>query len=292
MLKKIDTTKRSFRIVMLLLGNILYAMAINLFLVGNNIAGGGFAGVATVLHYVFPVFQIGTIVFIMNIPLYIFSFFIKGFEFTISTFLSSLLFSALLNVTSFLPTLTHNPIAAAVFGGVLYGIGMVCLVISKSSVGGTDLLNRLLVTKFQNISVGKMSLFVDGSVVVFAMIMFRDVEVGLYAIITLYVCSIFADKIMSGFDKGDLCIIITDKDDELIAQTLMDKLKRAVTKIDAKGMYSQTDKNVYMIAVTPRETIVVKEIVRNINKNAFVVVTYANELVGGGFKKIIPPPKV
>ncbi len=277
-----------FRLSLLVLGNLLYCAAVNLFLAGNNIAGGGFTGIGTVLHHVFEDLQIGTIVFIMNIPLYIISFFVKGFLFTATTFLSSLFYSLLLNLTQGLPTLTDNPIAAAVFGGVIYGLGLVCLVVSNASVGGTDLVNRLLVVKFPNISVGKMSFFVDGAVVVFAMIVFGDIEVGLYAVIALYVCSTFADKMLSGFDRGDLCIIITEKNCESIVETLMQRVKRAATKIDAKGMYSKADKDIYLMAVTPKQALIVKQMIGKHQDKAFVIMADAKELIGAGFHKIVP----
>ncbi len=277
-----------FRLVMLLLGNIFYCAAVNLFLVGNNIVGGGFTGVGTVLHHIIPDLKIGTIVLIMNIPFYIISFFVKGYKFTCTTFLASLFYSFLLNLTSDIPTLTFNPIAAAVFGGAVYGIGLVCLIISNSSVGGTDLVNRLLVVKFPNISVGKMSFFVDGSIVVLAMIVFNDIEVGLYAIITLYVCSAIADKLINGFGSGNLCVIVTEKNCEYLADELMKKLNRAVTKIDAKGMYSKNDKDVYLIAVTAKEASLVKKTIKTNSENAFVIVTKTSEFIGGGFNNIIP----
>lgn len=284
-----DAKKAGAEILWFLAGTLMYALALNLFLIGNNIAAGGFAGIATVLCNFIPM-KVGTLMFLMNFPLLLASLFVKGAKFTVNTLVCSFLYSAILNLTDFLPTLTDDPLVASLFGGVLYGIGMVCLIRSNSSVGGTDLLNRLLVVAFPQVSVGKMCMIIDGAAVVFAMIAFRDVQLGLYAIITLYVCSVFADHIMGGFDRGNLCFVITDGDPTQIAQDLMHRLNRAVTKLDGTGMYSGTQRSVLMMAVRPSETFIVKREIYKLDPHAFVVVAQANEVLGGGFKPLVEKP--
>lgn len=269
-------------------GNLLYSLALNLFLVENNIAAGGISGLAMSLTTMIPL-RVGTLIFLMNVPLLIASFFIKGKWFTLITLLSSSIHSLTVNLTDALPTLTNDRLVASMFGGVMYGLGLVCLVRANTSSGGTDLLNRLLVVKFPQISVGKMSMIIDGTVVVIAMLVFGDVQVGLYAIITLYISSIFADKVMGGFDRADLCFVITDQDPAIISGALMRSMNRAVTKIDATGMYMGTDRSVLMIALRPGETFRLKREVSQLDPNAFVIVAYANEVLGGGFKHLVPP---
>ena len=147
------------------------------FLAGNNIAAGGFSGIAIVLSSVLPV-SIGTFIFLLNIPFLLLSLFIKGKRYTLLTLCGSTIYATILNAISFLPTVTENRLVAAVFGGLIYGVGAVFFLKSNASNGGTDLVARLLQTKFRSMSVGKMFLAVDGSVVIFAMIMFRDIEAG------------------------------------------------------------------------------------------------------------------
>ncbi len=266
-------------------GNLLYALALNLFLIKNNIAAGGFSGLAMVLTTVLPL-KVGTFIFLMNIPLLIASIFLKGPRFTVMALICSSIHSFTVNLLDVLPALTNDRLVASMFGGVMYGLGLVCLVRANTSCGGTDLLNRLMLVLFPQISVGKMGMIIDGSVVVLAMLAFGDVQVGLYAIITLYICSIFADKVMNGFDRVDLCFVITDQDPTIIANDLMKKLNRAVTKIDATGMYMGTGRSILMMVVRPRETYRMKREISMLDPNAFVVVAYANEAVGGGFKPL------
>ena len=240
------------RLLYFVIANSCYAFAIQLFLAGNNIAAGGFSGIAIVLSSVLPV-SIGTFIFLLNIPFLLISLFIKGKRYTLLTLCGSTIYATILNAISFLPTVTDNRLVAAVFGGLIYGVGAVFFLKSGASNGGTDLVARLLQTHFRSMSVGKMFLVVDGSVVVFAMIMFRDFEAGLYAIITIYVCSMVNDRILNGFDKANMCYIISDH-------------------------------NILMTVLRPRETYRLKEVVKALDDRAFVVVVEVNEVLGRGFK--------
>jgi uncharacterized membrane-anchored protein YitT (DUF2179 family) len=274
------------RLVYFFLSNFLYALALNLFLVKNQIAAGGFSGIATVIHSVIPI-PIGTMVMIMNIPFFLFSFPIKGKEFTIKTFFGAFLYSALVDMTAFLPTLTYNKLLASFFGGFLYGIGVIFAVMANSSAGGTDLVNRLLVAKIKSASVGKMMLLVDGLVALLAIIVYKNVEAGLYAIFTIYVCSMITDKGLAGLDYASMCFIVTHRPPDEVAVPIMERLARGVTNIPAVGMFMGEERNILMVAVKPRETYRVKEIVSEVDDRAFMIVAHANEVLGNGFKDLV-----
>lgn len=267
-------------------GNLLYALALSLFLTGNNIAAGGLAGVAVTIGSFIPL-GVGLLTFIMNIPILISAVFVNGWTYTVDTIVAAVIYSLTVDILGKLPTLTHDPLVAAVFGGFLYGLGMSLLTIGNGSVGGTDLLCRLLNKKFPFISVAKMSLVIDGAVVVFAMIVFQNVGVGLYAIITLFVCSTVADKVIFGIRRGSICIIVTSKDAKEIAAPLMETTGRAVTRWSGNGMYSGEDRNVLMMAIRPKEVHEVERLLKEIDAGAFVVVVSASELIGGNFSDIM-----
>lgn len=267
-------------------GNLLYALALGLFLTENNIAAGGLAGAAVVITSYIPV-GVGLLTLLMNIPILISAVFVNGWVYTVDTIIAAFIYSFTVDLIGKLPTLTFDPLVAAVFGGVLYGLGMSLLTIGNGSVGGTDLLSRLLNKKFPFISVAKMSLFIDGSVVVFAMVAFKDVGVGLYAIITLFVCSVVADKVIYGIRQGNICLVVSSRDANEIAGPLMKATGRAVTAWDGNGMYTGEDRNVLMMAIRPKEVHEVKRLLNEIDSEAFMVVVPANELVGGNFTDII-----
>lgn len=266
-------------------GILLYALSLNLFLAGNDIAAGGLAGVATVLSRLIPL-RISLIILLMNLPLLVISLAVRGWKFTRNTLVGSLLYSLLVEATSFLPTMTSDPLVATVFGGAMYGGGMALLVLGNGSTGGTDLVNRLLVSRFPGTSVGKMSLLVDGAVVIFAMAVFGNIEVGLYAILTIFVCSAFADKALLGFEQGNVCLIITSKDPKEVSAPLLAMLHRAVTKLDGVGMYTGAGRSVLLAAVKPSETPKVKKALSQVDPEAFVVVIPASEMLGGNFKSL------
>lgn len=270
-------------------GALLYALAFNLFLNGNHIAAGGLSGVATVLTNVLPISPT-VIITVLNIPLLVVSLFVKGWKFTRNTLLGSAAYSLAVGLTAGLPTLSANPLVAAVFGGALYGLGVALLARGNGSTGGTDLINRMLAGKFRNLSLGKIGMIVDGSIVVLSMVVFRNIEVGLYAIITIYVYTAFADKIMLGFDRANLCFIITGADPERLVKGLMTKLHRSVTKLEGEGMYSGTGRSVLMTVVRPSEAPALKDLVSELEPDAFVVVAQANEVLGGSFKAFPLPP--
>ena len=163
-------------------------------------------------------------------------------------------------------------------------LGAVLFLKSGASNGGTDLMARLLLVRFRSMSVGKMFLVVDGSVVIFAMIMFRDIEAGLYAIITIYVCGMVNDRILNGFDKANMCYVISDKDPVALSDAIQERLHRGVTLQRGVGMYQGYEHNILMTVVRPRETYRLKEIVKSLDPKAFVIMAEVNEVLGRGFK--------
>ena len=286
-LKKLNPKLKAgiIRAVYYLLGNLLYACAVNMFLLENRIVGGGFAGLATVIHAVFPM-DVGLIVFLMNIPFLIWAFFEKGWVYTAISAASSSVYSVILSATSFLPNLTNNLLLAAIFGGLFYAVGAVCMVKADANTGGTDLVARLLLTKFRDKSLGSMFIAVDGMTIVLSILVFKEFDLGFYGIISIYVCSVFTDKIITGFNYASICNVITNDDNavEPISNAIMSRLGRGVTLQKAVGMYKHTDKSVLMVVVRPKEVYKLKDIVTEYDPNAFVVVAYANEVNGGGFQ--------
>lgn len=269
----------------ILLSTLLYALSLNLFLAGNDIAAGGLAGIATVLTNLIPL-PISALIFLMNVPLLLISLGVKGWKFTRNTIVTAVLYSLVVELTSFLPTMTDDPLVATVFGGGMYGLGMALLVVANGSTGGTDLINRILITYFPNMSVGKMSMVVDGAVVIFAMVVFRNIEVGLYAILTICVCSMMADKALLGFEKGNLCLIITSRSAHEVADPLMAGFHRAVTQVDGVGMYAGISRNILLVGLRPHEVPKLKELLSRIDASAFVVVIPATEMLGSNFKAL------
>ena len=264
-------------------GIVLYSLSMNLFLVGNRIAAGGVSGIATVLTNLLPL-SIGAIVFMLNLPILLAAFFMKGWKYAIGTVIFSTIYSGVIDALSFLPTLTDDPLTAAVFGGVIYGIGMAAITLGRSSVGGTDLLCRLLIVKFPTMRVGRMSLIVDGLVVVLATVVYGQIEVALYAVVTIAVCSFVADRLMINLDRASVCMLITSLNAHDVADPLMEEFKIAVTRINGTGMFTDKERNILLFAISPKEIHEVKHQMADLDPTAFLMVLSANELVGGKYR--------
>lgn len=264
-------------------GTFLYVLSLNLFLVPNNIAAGGLSGLAIVISQFLPL-GVGILIYMMNAPILIAAVIVNGWVYTLSTIIVATLYSLGIEALNFLPACTDEPLVASIAGGVLYGVGMAMITIGRGSTGGTDLLSRLLLKAFPKMSIGKMSLVIDGSVVLLAMIVFRNVEAGLYAIFTLYICSTVCDKILMGFASGRMCMIFTKMDAHQVADPLMKKTGRAVTKLEGVGMYTDSDRNILLMALRPGEVLDIKQILLEIDPDAFVALVPISELIGGHFQ--------
>lgn len=272
------------RWVCIVLGCFLYALGVNLFLDKNGIAAGGLAGIATVVTRLIPV-RLSTVLLVMNVPLFLIALLTKGWGFVKNSIGGFLIYTACVELTSFLPSLTDDLLVASIFGGAAYGLGMALLTLGNASVGGTELINRVLASFFPSIGLGGFCMLVDGAIVVFSMIAFRSVGLGLYAILTILVCSKLSTPLVKrlvwGHQQGDLCLIVTARPAREIADLLIARLGIAVTKLECVGMYSGSPQSILLAAVNQSETVRVKEILSENATESFVVVLPISEVMGG-----------
>lgn len=269
--------------VLLVFGSSLYALALNLFLVGNHIAPGGFSGIAAVLHYLFG-WPVGLVVFLANLPLFAVAFSRLGAKFCLLSFFSTCVMSFVIDATAFLPLFTQDRLMASIYGGVLAGGGIGILLRAGATSGGSDLLGRLLVDPFPSFSVGGMIALIDAGVILFAAVVYREIESALYAMITIFITSRLTDAILSGFSYEKIAYIITERPQE-VTEAVFARLGRGVTAFPAKGMYTRQDKNVLMVVVKKNQTVALKELIKQTDPAAFFVMSEAAEVLGQGFEK-------
>lgn len=269
----------------LLVANVGYALALNMFYVNNNIAAGGLAGIGTVLNSFLPV-PVGLTVFILNIPIVLWGITIKGKKYVIMSVITVGVYSLIVDALAFLPCLTDDKVVAVVCGGILYGVAASFSVRAGISTGGTDLLAKLLITKFKSISVGQMLMMIDGSIVVMAMIVYRNVESGIYAILAIAVASLVTDKMNSGFNKASLFYIFANKNLDKIAEAILNDMGRGATMLHGEGLYSHAEKQILFVVVKPMEVPRLKQIVHKYDRSAFIVLGSASEIIGEGFETL------
>lgn len=269
----------------LLTANIGYALALNLFYVGNNIAAGGLAGIGTVLNYFLSV-PVGLTVFVLNIPIVLWGLTIKGKRYVLISVITVGVYSAIVDALSFLPCLTDDKIVAVVCGGILYGTAASFSVKARISTGGTDLLAKLLITKFKSVSVGQMLMMIDGSIVVLAIFVYKNIEAGIYAILAIAVAAVVTDKLNSGFNKASVFYIFANKNLDKISRAILEDMGRGATLLEGEGLYSHAEKQILFVVVKPTEVPRLKAIVHKYDRTAFIILSSATEIIGEGFETL------
>lgn len=265
-------------------GGFIYAVAVLLFLSGNEISPGGITGIATILNYLF-LLPVGTVVFILNIPLLVVGFIKFGGIFIVKTAVATLVMSLTLDISGvFLPTLKLDPVLASVFGGLLMGLGLSFFMLRGATTGGSDIVAMLINRRSPHLTVGRMMLLVDAVIVVGSAFVYRNIESALYSVIALYAQSKIMDIILYGADKGKIIYVITDKP-EAMSEQIMSLVSRGITAINVTGAYTGNSKKMLMCTVRRNEVSAVCGLIRKNDPGAFVVIADAGEIYGEGFKQ-------
>ncbi|OZV13822.1 hypothetical protein CIW83_02465 [Tissierella sp. P1] len=261
-------------------GALLMAMSLIYFLAPNTIAPGGVTGFAVVIEKTVKV-PIYITNLALNIPLFIFGTKILGKETAMKTLYSTILLSLFLKI---LPpiVLTHDLLLSSIFGGVLCGIGLGIVFKFGGTTGGTDLAGAILNSKFPSLSTVTFMTMIDLFVVIFAGIVERKIETSLYSIIAMFVIMKVIDMILEGIGYLKGFFIISDKPEE-ISEKLMTELGRGVTLLKGKGMYSKENKDVLLCVVPRAQFTRVKDMVKEFDPYAFVMVSEMYEVLGEGF---------
>lgn len=261
---------------------LLYAFAFNCFFETNNLAMGGFTGIAQVLNRFIPALPIGTTVFVMNIPLMIIGVKKQGWNILFASvyaiFVSSLMIDTMNALIEFPKT---EPLLACLYGGVLLGISLGLMMLKSATTGGTELAARLLKYVFHNISIGKICLFIDVAVICSYALTFKSLDTALYGIIAMYVSSLAMDMVVYGSSNAKLAYIISDKGDK-IKQKLM-SMGLGATIFNGSGAFTGNNKNILMCAAKPNKIARIKTAVMELDPKGFVIVTDAKEVLGEGF---------
>lgn len=265
-------------------GSLIFALGVNMFTTPNNIAPGGVTGLATVLHSISEI-QVGTLTFLLNIPLVLLGLVVIGKRFTLSTFRTLLILSAITNITElFLPAYTENILVASIFGGAAIGIGMGIIFLRGSTTGGTDILGRVLLRYFQHIPLGKILLAIDFVIVTFAAIYYGTLDAALYALVSVYVTERAMDSVLYGFNETRIAYVVTEHPLE-VAERVMEETDRGVTYLNGEGGYQRDKKLVIMCAMPSRQFAKFKRIVLEVDPAAFIMVAPASNVIGEGFKE-------
>ena len=260
----------------------IYGIAIGLFLDPNRLAPGGVAGTAVILNRLLPL-ATGTLILIMNVPIFLFGLWKFGLRFMISTFYSTTLASLCINFFGRYPAITQEPLLAALVGGSLSAIGLGLTFRAGSTTGGSDIIVKYLRQKFPYLKTGIIMMAIDVVVVTASAIVFGDIERALYAGISVGVTSFVLDLVLYGRDGAKLIYIISDHPEE-IAKRLLEELDVGVTYLEGAGAYSGKEKQVIFCVLRKPLSPRAEDIVKKEDPQAFMIVTNATEIYGEGYK--------
>lgn len=268
--------------LLILIGSIIYAISISLFLNPNKIAPGGVSGIAIMAGH-FTDVGVGTLTFLINAPILIIGLIKLGKSFFIGTMVSILLSSVLTDIFAKLPPLTNDTMLSAIAGGVTLAIAIGLIFKAGYTTGGTDIIVRLIKLRHKHLKTGIIFFIVDGVISVASGIVFKNPDYALYALLSLTVSSIVLDIVLYGSDEARLVYIITKKEKE-ITDYILDKLDVGCTLLDCEGAYSGEKRQTIMCAIKKRDLPQLQEYVLNTDSDSFMIVTSASEVYGEGYK--------
>ena len=261
----------------------LIALPTARFLLPNQVSSGVFAGVATIVYYFLNI-PMGTTILVINIPLFIFAAYKLGKGFVIRSFVGTVTFSFSIDMLDRLTPLTQDRFLACIYGGIIIGLGTAIILKANSSTGGSDLISMLVKKYNHNIRTGNVIILVDAIIVGLNILFFKEIEIGLYSAIAIYLMGKMIDIIFEGIYFTKLVIIISDRNEE-IAEEIGEKIGKGTTGLYGKGMYKDEQKLVLLCAASRGDVSRVKQTAKKIDPQSFIIIANAREVVGLGFKK-------
>lgn len=281
--KKIKLKKYIYDFILLIIGCAIMAISTSFFLLPNQLSSGGFTGIATITYYLLK-WPVGTVIFALNIPLFILSYFRIGKEFLIKGILGTIFLSIFIDIFDKFKPLTQDRILGCVYGGIIMGIGMSLVLKGSSSTGGTDLLSYIIKSYKPYYRTSNLIVIIDIVIVSLNVFFLRDIEIGLYSAITIYLMGKMLDIIFEGVYFTKMIFIVSDKYKE-IAKEIEENVRRGITGLQARGMYTNEEKMMLWCISSRNETIRIKQICKRIDRNSFIVISNAREAYGIGFKR-------
>ena len=269
--------------VALVVGTFLMACSTAFFLLPNKLSTGGFSGISTIAYYLLHV-PVGTAMIILNLPLFVLAFFRVGRRFILKSIVGTVLLSTFIDLLERFPAITSDRFLACIYGGILMGIGTSVILKVNGSTGGSDLLSYVVRSFNDKFRSGDLIIAVDTVIIIVNILVFKEIEIGLYSAIAIYLMGKMIDIVFEGVNFTKVLFIVSEKYNQ-IARTVGDTVQRGSTGIYAKGMHSNEDKMMLFCVGSRNEIIRIKKIATSIDPRAFIVIFNAREAWGKGFEK-------
>ena len=284
--KNLDTISMRFfsffkDVFFITIGCAIAGFGISCFLLPNHLSSGGFAGIATIMYYLFKL-KMGTTIIILNLPLFVFGYFKTGKDFILKSIYSTFLYSKFIDMFDN-TILINDMLLGSIYGGILVGVGLALIFKGKSSTGGTDLIAFLLQSYKSNVRISNFIIIFDFFIIGANLVVFREIEIGFYSFIVIFMVGKMIDIVFEGINFCKLIYIISDKYDE-ITNIINLEIKRGATNLYGRGSFTKKDKLIVMCVSKRRDIDRIRELSQKIDPNAFIIITDAREVYGLGFK--------
>ncbi len=282
--KILDFTKN---FILIVLGAYLISLSINMFLLPHKMTTGGASGIATILYYLSNI-PMGITILAINLPLFVIAIVKLGKKFVIKTIFSTVLLSVFLELFKYdqvIQTTQIDLLMSCMFGGIISGIGLSLTFKAGASSGGSDLLANIIykLTKIQSLS--KVLMGIEIVIISGVIICFKDINLGLYSIIALFISTKVIDVIFDGIYNTKVATIITKKGDQIV-ESILSELGRGATITNSIGAHSGEENTTITCVITRNQIASLKQIIRDNDNRAMMYITNANEAIGKGFKSI------
>ena len=269
--------------VIIALGCTIMAAGVSLFLLPNELSTGGFSGIATIVYYFFKV-PMGVTVLALNIPLLIIAYFKIGKQLFARSIYGTIVFSLMIDLIDKITPLTHDRFLGCIYGGIFAGIGTAIIFKFDASTGGSDLLSHIIRAYKKQYKSSSLILAVDTVVIALNVIFFKNIEIGLYSAIAIFLMGKMIDLIFEGVNFAKVIFIISPKYEEIAGQ-ISASINRGSTGLFSKGMYTDQEKLTLLCVGSRTEAYEMQSIAKEIDKEAFIIIMNAREVIGKGFNK-------
>ena len=267
--------------LMIFVGAIIAAVGLELFLIPNNVIDGGIVGVSIMMQTLTGM-SLGVFLVLLNIPFLFMGYKQIGKNFAIATLIAICFLSVWSEIFGPVPKVTDDPFLAAIFGGIIDGLGVGLIIRAGGSLDGTEIV-AIIMDKKSVFSVGEVVMFINLFILSSAGLLYGW-DKAMYSLVAYFVISKMIDVVIKGLDESYAVMIVTNEHDE-ITSALNDRLGRGVTLLHGAGGYTGESKEVLYCVVTRLEVDKLKEIVLDKDESAFVTINAVHDIVGGRFKK-------
>lgn len=269
---------------MILLGCAIFGVGFNMFMLPHNMNAGGLSGLSMILVHLLDFGSVGLVTMIINIPLFAFGGWRIGKRFFLLSLLGMFFISLFIDLFSELPVPEVDPLAAALYGGAVCGLGLGIVFLTGATTGGSDIIVRFLKRRWAHMPIGTINTCFDLVVVALTGIAFGDMSKALYSGIAVFVMGKVIDAVVYHFDYSRVALIITKKHDE-VARVISENLGRGATFLHGEGAYNRENTKVVLTAVKRQQLAELKRVVVEVDPNAFIIVQEAHQVLGDGFSR-------